>query len=143
MELQREFGLLRTAYFQYLQIRHTAAAQFGLHNTEMQSSQLELLLTDPSHIKLISSYYKTLLHSTTTRLTAIEHKWRSDIPELTEEKWGETLPLQVPSVISSRDKVIQSYYIEHTSHRNYYLNLGDYPILYALDAVWLRVHSST
>ena len=29
-EFQRDFGLPHTAYFQYLQIRHTAAAKFGL-----------------------------------------------------------------------------------------------------------------
>lgn len=74
----------------------------------MQLSALEKLLCDPSHSKRISTYYSLLLHSTTDRLRITESQWRVDIPELTEEMWQELLPLQVPIVISSRDKVVQT-----------------------------------
>ena len=107
-EFRRDYNLPRTAYFLYLQIRHTAATQFGLRNIVVQLSRLERLLTDPSHTKLVSTYYGSLLHTTTQRLSKAAASWRADIPELTEEIWQEVLPLQVPSVISSRDKVIQT-----------------------------------
>lgn len=44
------------------------------------------------------------------RLCLTESRWRSDKPELTEEVW------QVPTVISSRDKVIQTQFV----YRSYY-----------------------
>lgn len=95
-EFRQDYKLPRTAYFLYLQICHTAATQFGLRNITI------------SHTKLVSTYYRSLLHSTTHRLSSKANKWRADIPELTEDIWQEVLPLQVPSVISSRDKVIQT-----------------------------------
>lgn len=107
-EFCRDFNLPPTAYFRYLQLRHNAAAQIGLRNVSIQTSPLERQLTDPSHSKLISTYYASLLHSTTDGLNSTEVKWCSDIPELTEEIWQEILPLQVPGVISFRDKVIQT-----------------------------------
>lgn len=101
MEFRSDFSLPPTAYSRYLQLRHTAAAQFGLCNVAIQPSPLERLLPDPSHSKLTSTYYSSLLHSATDRLNLMELKWRSDILELTEEIWQEILPLQVPTVISS------------------------------------------
>lgn len=55
--------------------------------SDIQPSLLEPLLTDPSHTKLAPTYYKTLLHSMTTRICTTENKWRSDILELTEDIW--------------------------------------------------------
>lgn len=107
-EFRQDYQLPRTAYFLYLQIRHTATTQFGLRNMTVRLSPLEQLLIDPSHDKLISTYYKTLLHTTTHRLSNTLNKWKADIPELTEGIWQDILPLQVPSVISSRDRVIQT-----------------------------------
>lgn len=107
-EFRQDYQLPRTAYFLYLQIRHTATTQFGLRNMTVRLSPLEQLLIDPSHDKLISTYYKTLLHTTTHRLSNTLNKWKADIPELTEDIWQDILPLQVPSVVSSRDRVIQT-----------------------------------
>lgn len=90
------------------EIRHAAVAQFGLRNEDILPSPLERLLTDPSHTKLVSTYYRSFLHSTTIRTQTTKNRWCSDIPELTEDIWLEVLPLQVSSVISSRDKVMQT-----------------------------------
>lgn len=65
----RDFGLPSTAYFQYMQIRHTAAAH--------QPSPLECLLIDPSHTKLVSTYYKSPLYSSANRTRNTESRWRS------------------------------------------------------------------
>lgn len=83
-------------------------------NISMQPSPLEHLLTQPSH----STYYLSLLHllHSIDRLSLTELKWHSDITELTEEICQEILPLQVPTVISSRDKVIQTKLL----YRSYY-----------------------
>lgn len=77
------------AYFRYLQLRHTAAAQFGLSNVSLQPTALEKLLCDRTHSKIIST--TSLLHSKTTRLQSTETDWRADIPDLTEEVRQELL----------------------------------------------------
>lgn len=73
-EFLRDYGLPPTAYFQYLHIRHTATTQFGLRNIDIQPSPLKRLLTDPSYTKLLSTYYKNCLHSTTNRICIKESK---------------------------------------------------------------------
>lgn len=77
---------------------------------------MECLLNDPFHSKHISTYYSSLLHSKTDRLDNTETRWRLDIPEITEEVWQEIFPLQVPMVISSKDKVTETTFL----YRSYY-----------------------
>lgn len=65
---------------------------------------------------ILNLFLHNILPYFTRRLIFTESRWCADIPELTEEVWQEILPLQVPTVISSRTKVIQTKFL----YRSYY-----------------------
>lgn len=58
--------------------------------------------------------YLTVAHDTDTMVTL--GKWRSDVPDLDEEIWEETVSAYIPSMIASRDRFIQLKFL----HRAYY-----------------------
>lgn len=82
----------------------------------LSPSNMEKLVADEDHSKLISKYYFTLLTSSSPRMERVFAQWKMDIPSLTEESWSEALDTLVPSMISARDKMLQFSYL----HRTYY-----------------------
>lgn len=74
------------------------------------------MLSQSDHSKLISTYYNSLIHTTTKRLEQTAADWRWALPELTVQVWQEVLPLQSPMVISSQDRALHTKFL----HRSYF-----------------------
>lgn len=53
-QLREKFGVPKTSFFWYVQVRHAAIAQFGEGGTMVQNTDLEKVLIDPDPAKWIS-----------------------------------------------------------------------------------------
>lgn len=72
-------------------------SQFGVQGVQLIHSELEKILLEEDHSKLISRYYFTLLTSSSSMMERVEAQCRTDIPSLTKESWAEVIKSLLPS----------------------------------------------
>lgn len=101
-DIQTEYKCPNAYFYRYLQLHHAVAAQFGFQEVQLAHSELDNLLLEEDHSKLILRYYFALLTSSSPRMERVEAQWRTDIPSLTKESWAEVTESLLPSVISAR-----------------------------------------
>lgn len=101
--------------FRYYQLKHAVQAQFPGPLT-LQTDAVERLLIAKVMDKPLSSLYFYLSIAHMTSLTKVFNKWKTDIPELTDDSWEDIVFDYTTKMISARDRFIQIKFL----HRAYY-----------------------
>ena len=114
-ELQREFGLHRSQFFKYLQLRH-ALATYGLKRLE-EFNPLEVkVLSGKMGRGGVSRLYKSLVIHTPDRFDCLREKWEGLVGDLEEEDWRDASMAHREMAISSRLRLLQ-WKIFHMAYR--------------------------
>lgn len=140
----RNHILLFTAYFRYIQLRHTAEAQFGLINVSLKPFKLENVICDPSHNKLVSTYYLSLLHSKTEGLWLHNLAGERMFRALLKKCGRKFSPYRFPLLFLQGTRLSRpNFYIDLTIHPFFFnFALAGCPLLSVLKPPRLMAHST-
>ncbi|XP_041429991.1 protein max isoform X1 [Xenopus laevis] len=119
-QLKEDYGLQNRMLFRFLQLRHALAAQFPEGAPVLVETTLESYLRRPELVRQLSWFYALLLREDFDPLQHFCRKWQHEFPQLNDGDWKEIL-CQIPEAnISSRDRYIQSKFLNRvylTPHR--------------------------
>lgn len=118
-DLQKEFGLPHSAFYQFLRLRHAHAAQAALTDlTITPNFALDTLLSTTHTKGLISNMYQNLLteHLKTYPLQ-VHNKWTADVGPISEAQWAVILE-QTPLLSPCEAQRLSQFYLLHRVYRS-------------------------
>lgn len=116
--LQADFSLPRTSFYQYLQFRHAYSAQAQLTDLKVQSQfTLDMLLSATCTKGLISTIYRDLLteHLKSYPLQVL-NKWIAEVGHISEEQWSSVLDL-TPLLSPCEAQRLSQLFLVHRVYR--------------------------
>lgn len=118
-DLQKEFGLPHSAFYQFLRLRHAHTAQVALTDLTITSNfPLEMLLSTVHTKGLISTMYRELLgeHLKSYPLQ-VQNKWVMDVGPISEAQWALVLE-QTPLLSPCEAQRLSQLFLLHRVYRS-------------------------
>lgn len=118
-QMQSDFGIPRTWFFQYLQLRHAWAAQVqGGSLSPQRDPTVDSLLGSVSTKGVISMIYRALLSGFMADYTIpAKAKWERDVGQISEDQWTGVLN-STPSLSPSEAQRLSQLFLLHRAYKS-------------------------